>query len=76
MTSAGIVTLVCTLIASVIAVGGIIFKLSRTLAVLETTMKSLQETNEEIKTDLAENSKEVRRILNDHEMRLVVLEHS
>lgn len=70
------------LVSFVGAVSAWIFKLSRTLAILETTIKALNDAlgvistnNKESHKDLYNKHDEHERRINDHEMRISHLEH-
>lgn len=61
---------IVALVTFLIAIGGIIYKLSRVLTSLDVTVKGLSETLKDSKTD----RKEMHEKLDDHETRIVKLE--
>lgn len=61
---------IVALVTFLIAIGGIIYKLSRVLTSLDVTVKGLSETLKDSKTD----RKEMHEKLDDHETRISILE--
>lgn len=61
---------IVALVTFLIAIGGIIYKLSKVLTSLEATVNSLTETLQDSKTD----RKEMHKKIDDHETRIVKLE--
>jgi uncharacterized protein YoxC len=69
-----IVVGIISLVTFFISVGAVVYKLSRALAVLETTIRALSDTIRELRTNSHDTHKQLFDRVEDHETRITVLE--
>jgi hypothetical protein len=65
---------IITLVTFFISVGAVVYKLSRALAVLETTIRTLSDTIRELRANSHDTHKQLFDRVEDHETRITVLE--
>ena len=69
-----IVVGIISLVTFFISVGSVVYKLSRALAVLETTIRALSDTIRELRANSHDTHKQLFDRVEDHETRITVLE--